>query len=65
MTRNDKAARQWEYEQGVRRLPEAPRSIGNWSLAGVIWRLSRRRRDRLDSAAGRMQAETTQPRHGG
>jgi hypothetical protein len=54
---NSKDVRQWQYEHGERALPEAPRSIGNWSLAGVIWRLSRRRRDRLDDAARRMRAE--------
>ena len=27
---NSKDVRQWQYERGERRLPEAPRSIGNW-----------------------------------
>lgn len=47
----NKEVRQHQYEQGQRRLPEAPRSIGNYSAAGIIYRLFRRRSDRL--AAGR------------
>lgn len=47
----NKEVRQHQYEQGERSLPEAPRAIGNYSLAGIIYRLFRRRNDRL--AAGR------------
>lgn len=43
--------RQHQYEQGERKLPQAPASIGNYSAAGIIYRLFRRRGDRL--AAGR------------
>ena len=50
-TPSDKEVRQYQYEQGERRLPEAPRAIGNSSLAGIIWRLFKRRSDHL--AAGR------------
>ena len=53
----NKAVRQWQYEQGERRLPEAPWTGGNWSLAGLVYRLVKRRNDRLRDARQRMSGE--------
>jgi len=50
--------RQWQYEHGERKLPEAPWWLGNWSAAGLFTRNSRRRRDQLADAERRMRQDS-------
>lgn len=54
---SNKEVRQWEYEHGERKLPEASPLVGNWSAVGLASRFMKRRRDRLEDAAKRMQEE--------
>ena len=53
----DKDVRQWQYEHGERKLPDAPWWLGNWSLAGLLFRTGKRRKDKLADAARRMSEE--------
>lgn len=54
---SDREVRQWQYEHGERKLPDAPWWLGNWSLAGLIARHGQRRSDRMRAARQRMGQE--------